>query len=101
MSKTQKQISLVHYQNISDLNFDEDALNSVTECITKLIQKGHVIYLNDLSGYGARSYLVAAQVLKSFYEIKDEEAFKKVKKYREARTKEKVIVVSNSANQEV
>lgn len=93
-------IQLVQFKTLSDLNFDEEAMNVIAQYIINAINEGHVIYLNDLSGYGKRSFFIACQVLKLIYDLKDNPC-SKIKCYIGARTAEKVIVVSNSSKQSI
>jgi len=97
---TSKMLKLVQFKGLSDLNFDEDVKNNIAAYIVKAIKNGEVIYVNDLSGYGQKSYYVAGQVLKEIYDLKDDPQTK-VDCYISARTKEKVIVVSNASKQSI
>ena len=52
-------LKLVQFKDLSDLNFDVNAMTNIAQYIVGAINEGHVIYLNDLSGYGKRTFFVA------------------------------------------
>lgn len=67
-------LKLVQFKGLSDLNFDEDAMTAIAQYIVNAINEGHVIYLNDLSGYGKRTFYIAGQVLQQVYNLKDDDS---------------------------